>query len=116
MTESIKSNLIKNVYPPFLINKVIKKYLNYKVSNNRNQLRDTSDVYYFELPYINNISHHIRNKLSILCKGFCKENINAELAFTSFRIKNYFSYKYSIPDDLIYSNILIYILYIQYIF
>ena len=27
--ESIKSNLIKNVYPPFLIDKVIKNYLNY---------------------------------------------------------------------------------------
>ena len=25
--ENIKSNLIKNAYPPFLINKVIKKYL-----------------------------------------------------------------------------------------
>ena len=27
--EDIKSNLIKNAYPPFLINKVIKKYLDY---------------------------------------------------------------------------------------
>ena len=35
--ESIKSNLIKNAYPPFLIDKVIKKYLSYKFSNNQNQ-------------------------------------------------------------------------------
>ena len=28
--ENIKSNLIKNAYPPFLIDKVIKKYLDYK--------------------------------------------------------------------------------------
>ena len=28
--ENIKSNFIKNAYPPFLINKVIKKYLDYK--------------------------------------------------------------------------------------
>ena len=28
----IKSNLIKNAYPPFLIDKVIKKYLDYKFS------------------------------------------------------------------------------------
>ena len=33
--ESIKSNLIKNAYPPFLINTVIKKYLNCKFSSNR---------------------------------------------------------------------------------
>ena len=28
--ENIKSNLIKNAYPPFLIDNVIKKYLDYK--------------------------------------------------------------------------------------
>ena len=32
--ENIKSNLIKNAYPPFLIGEVIKKYLDYKVSSN----------------------------------------------------------------------------------
>ena len=32
--ESIQSNLIKNAYPPFLIDKVIKRYLNYKFSSN----------------------------------------------------------------------------------
>ena len=76
--ESIKSNLIKNAYPPFLINKVIKKYLNYIFSNNQNQLKDTSDPHYFKLPYIGN---HIKNKLSKLCKEFCKENVNIKLVF-----------------------------------
>ena len=42
--EIIKSNFISNAYPPFLIDKVIKKYLNYKFSSNQNQLKDTSDV------------------------------------------------------------------------
>ena len=32
--ENIKSNLLKNAYPPFLIDKVIKKYLDYKFSSN----------------------------------------------------------------------------------
>ena len=73
--ENIKSNLIKNAYPRFLIDKVIKKYLNYKFSSNQNQLKDKSDVHYFKLPYIGNLSHHIKNKLSKLCKEFCKENI-----------------------------------------
>ena len=35
MTENINSNLIKNAYPPFLINKAIKKYLD-KFSGNQN--------------------------------------------------------------------------------
>ena len=45
--ESIKSNLIKNAYPPFIIHKFIKKSFNYEFSSNQNQLKDTSDVHYF---------------------------------------------------------------------
>ena len=66
--ENIKSNPIKNAYPPFSIDKVIKKYPNHKFSSNQNQLKDTSDIYYFKLPYIGNLSHNIKNKLSKLCK------------------------------------------------
>ena len=83
-----------------LIDKVIEKYLNYEFSSNQNQLKDTSDVHYFKLPYIGNLSHHIKNKLSKLCKEFCKENFNIKLVFNSFKIKNYFSYKDPIPNDL----------------
>ena len=61
--ENIKSNLIKNAYRPFLIDKVIKKYLDYKFSSNQNQLKDKSDIHYFKLPYIGNLSHHTKNKL-----------------------------------------------------
>ena len=46
--ENIKYNLIKNAYPPFLINKVIKNYCNYKFSSNQNQLKDTTNVHYFK--------------------------------------------------------------------
>ena len=65
--ENVKFNLIKNAYPPFLIDKVIKKYLDYKFSSNQNQLKDKSDVHYFKLPYIGNLSQHIKIKPSKLC-------------------------------------------------
>ena len=65
-------------------------YLNYKFSSNQNQLKDKCDVHYFKLPYIGNFSHHIKNKLSKLCKEFYKENFNNKLVFNSFKIKNYF--------------------------
>ena len=42
----------------------------------------------------------MKNKLSKLCKEFCKENFNIKLVFNSFKIKNHFSYKDPIPDDL----------------
>ena len=83
----IKSNLIKNEYPPFLVYKVIKKYLDYKFYSNQNQLKYKSGIHYFKLSYINNLSNHIKNKLSKLCKELCK-----------LKIKNYFSYKAPIPD------------------
>ena len=92
--ENIKSNLIKNTYSPFLIDKIIKSYLDYKLCTNQNQLKDTFDVHYFKIPYIGNLSHHIKNKLSKLCKEFCKENFNMKLVFNSFKIQNYFSYKH----------------------
>ena len=79
--EHIKSNLTKNAYRPFLIDKVIKKYLDYKFSSNQNQLKDKSDVHYLKLPYIGNHSHHIKIKLSKLCKEFCKENFDIKLVF-----------------------------------
>ena len=46
-TENIKSNLINNAFLSFLIDNVIKKYLNYKFSSNQNQLKDKSDIHYF---------------------------------------------------------------------
>ena len=64
--ESIKSNLINNA---FLIDKVIKKYLDHKFSSNQNQLKDTSDIYYIKLPYIDTLSHHIKN----FAKNFVKK-------------------------------------------
>ena len=73
--ENSKSNLIKNAYQPFLIDKVIKKYFDYKFSSNQILLKDKSDVHYFKLTYIGNLSHHIKNKLLKLCKEFCKENL-----------------------------------------
>ena len=92
--------LLMLLYLPFLIDKVIKKYLDYKFSSKQNQFKDTSDVHYFKLPYIGNLSHHMKNKLLKLCKEFCKENFNIMLVFNSFKIKNYFSYKDPMPDDL----------------
>ena len=53
------------------------------------------------MPYISNLSHHIKNKLTKLCKEFCKGNFNNKLVLNSFKIKIYFSYKDQIPDDLI---------------
>ena len=85
--ENIKSNLIKNAYPPFLIDKVIKKCLNNKFSCNQYQLKDIYDVHYFKLLYISNLSHHIKSKFSKLCKEFCKETLNIKLILIHSKVK-----------------------------
>ena len=95
--ENIKSSLIRNAYTPFLFDKAIKKYLDYKFCSNQNQVKDKS---YFNLAYIGNLSHHIKIKFSKLCKQFCKESFNIKLVFNSFKIKNCFGYKDPIPNGL----------------
>ena len=91
--ENIKSNLIKNTHPPFLTDKVIEKYLDYKFSSNQNQLEDKCDVHSFKSPYIGNLSHHIKIKLLKLHKECCKEAFRIKLVFNSFKVKIYFSSK-----------------------
>ena len=76
--ENIKSNLIKNAYPPFLINKAIKKYLDYKFSCNQNQLKDKSQVHYFKLSYISKL--HIISKISF--RNFAKSLVNKVLTLS----------------------------------
>ena len=56
--ENIKSSLFKAIYPPFLIDKFIKRYLDHKFSSNQNQLKYTFDVYYFKSRYIGNLLYH----------------------------------------------------------
>ena len=82
------------------MDQVIRKYLGYKFPRNQNQLKDKSDVYYFKLPYIGNLSHHIKNKLSKLWKKFCKEDFNIKLVFNLFKIKNHFPCKDPILNNL----------------
>ena len=67
----VKSSLIENAYPPLLIDKVIKKHFAFTFSSNQSQLKDKSAVDYFKLPYIGNVSHYIKNKLSKFSKEFC---------------------------------------------
>ena len=86
--KSIKCNLIKNAYPPFLIHKFINRYLNYKFSTNQNQLKDTFEFHCFKLPYIGNLWHHIKNKLVFLVMKLafflCKKCPYLELFWSIF--------------------------------
>ena len=70
--ENIKPNLIKNAYLPFVIDKVIKKYLNFKFSRNQNELTNLMFIP-FRLSYISNLSHHIKINFRNFAKSFVKK-------------------------------------------
>ena len=57
------------------------------------------NVNYFKLPYIGNFSKVTECKIRNLCKRLCKD-LNIKLVFSSFKIKNIFSFKDPIPDSL----------------
>ena len=63
--ENIKSNLSKNVYPPFLIDKFIKKYLDHQFFSNHNQLKETLTFitlnYYISATFLTILKINFRN-------------------------------------------------------
>ena len=73
-----------------------------KVSFEVNKLR------YFELPYIGKCSEQVPEKITKLCKQYCKES-NVKIVPNSFKISNYFSVKdattYSLKYFLVYKFI-----------
>ena len=93
MTQKTLNPIFTIQYPPFLINKVIKKYLDYKFFSNQDQLKDKSDIYHFKLPYIGNLSHYIKNKILKLCKEFCKEIFTLSQLFIHSKLKIIFPIK-----------------------
>ena len=77
-TESIKFNLNKNAYLPFLIDKVIKKYLNYIFSSK--DLFSSTYLTFITLNY--HISATYRNILKINFRNFGKRFVKKTLTLS----------------------------------
>ena len=84
---------MKNAYPPFLIDKVIKKHLGYKFSSNQNQLKDKSDVHFYNLPYIGNLLRDIKDKFLKFCNKFCKQILTLNQFLIHSKLKSIFHIK-----------------------
>ena len=64
----IKETLKRNSFPSFLIDRIIKSYLN-KVHSNIDQSNPESDkTRFYELPYVGKYSEQIQKKLSKICR------------------------------------------------
>ena len=87
----IKNVLQKNMYPLFVIDNQIKRFLEMQYTNisNENTVNNNKKVY-FKLPYI---------KLKQICDKYCK-NTNIVVTFSPLKIGSFFSCKDSIPKFL----------------
>ena len=88
----IKDVLKRNSYPPFILDKIIKAYINKIHYNNNKVSSEINKLRYFKLPYIGKYSEQVQKKITKLCKQYCNEN-NVKIVFTSFKKSNYFSVK-----------------------
>ncbi|XP_071811646.1 uncharacterized protein [Apostichopus japonicus] len=93
------STLGKNQFPSHLIDKVVKSYLQNKVSP-KNIIDPVShNTRFYKLPYIGNFSGHAQNKVRQLIKSHCTD-IDVKLVFISFKVRNMCVVKDMIPSYL----------------
>ena len=92
VVSKIEDVLKRNSYPPFILDKIIKAYINKIHYNNNKVSSEINKLRYFKLPYIGKYSEQVQKKITKLCKQYCNEN-NVKIVFISFKISNYFSVK-----------------------
>ena len=95
-----KHLLMKNMYPSYLIDIQVKRFLHNKFStNNCNAVKESKTTLYCKLPYIGSFSNNTQKKIKELCKKFCK-NSNKNIAFSPFKTGDLFSNKDCLPSRL----------------
>ena len=95
--EKTKSLLQKKLFPPDLIDKVLRNYLcnqyNSKESLNK------KERCYFKLPYVG-FFLDTHNKIKGIVKKLCKDHVSFNLVFIPYKIGYMFSTKDKIPSFL----------------
>ena len=89
------------MYPPYLIGKQIKSFLNNKLSENDTPKENSNkeSTTYHKLSYIGDISVRTKRKIGELCKRFCKKT-DINIVWTPFKIGSLFSAKDRLSNAL----------------
>ena len=83
----------RNLYPPKVIGKEIRNYLNNKFSiANTDNVNEDQNLHYYKLPYIGDLSKSTKTKIEKICKKYCK-NLSIRLCFSLFKTGSLFSVK-----------------------
>ena len=108
-------NLIKvigrNCFPMWIINKVVKSYLNHKIPQKDIAVENVENINirYFKLPFIGKYSMTVKSKINDLVRKYCK-SIDVKLIFTTCKIRDSFSNKdrltgFSYTTNVIYKYV-----------
>ena len=100
--KSLTNTLIDNSYPKPLIDKQVNHYIEKFYNNNieDNETNQQQSLIFFKLPFIGRYSNQTKTKINNLIKNLCKPNTKIKLVFSSFKIKQFFSYKDKTPLDM----------------
>ena len=91
---------MKNMYPSYLIDKQIKRFLHHKFSaNNSKAVKQTKTTLYYKYPYVGSFCNNTKEKIKELCKTFCKSS-NIKIVFSPFKTGDLFSSNDCLPIDL----------------
>ena len=98
--------LRKNLFPVHLIDKCVYRYLNTAINRNGSTQTLTSSntisqgkQYFYKLPYLGLLSTVAQSKISRLVNRYCND-LDIKLVFTTFKLRNFFSVKDSVPREL----------------
>ena len=98
--------LRKNLFPVHLINKCVYRYLNTAIDRyGSTQTPPSSNAtlqgkqYYYKLPYLGRFSTVAQSKIRRLVNRYCND-LDIKLVFTTFKLRNIFSVKDSVPREL----------------
>ena len=87
----MKETLQKNNFPSKLIDENVKTAYNNKMLNKTISKNDESR--FFKLSYIGSFSRYAEKRIKLLIDKYCKKGTSIKLAFTSFKISQYFQIK-----------------------
>ena len=96
--------LRKNLYPEHVLNSIIHRYISKAVKGENARPvagvePQESPKFYFKIPYIGRFSDIAQHRVRTLINRFCKP-VDIKLVFSTFKIKNLFNVKESLPDRL----------------
>ena len=89
--EALKHILKRNLFPPRVIDREIKTYLDKKLCNETSESKE-DNFSYFKLPYLYEISERTKKQIQNISKTYCGDNI-IKISFSTFKIGTLFSAK-----------------------